>query len=75
MAEHDLIAELEEQVRRLTEENEYLAAAADDMLLLGGVAHDIVDAADDEAIFETLVQRLGSVKGLAYCAVASWLGE
>ncbi len=75
MTEHDRIAELEETVRRLAEENEYLAAATDDMLLLGGVAQDIVDAADDDAIFETLVQRLGSIKGLAYCAVASWLED
>ncbi len=75
MTEDDLIAKLEKRVRRLTEENEYLAAATDDMLLLGGVAQDIVDAADDEAIFETLVQRLGSIKGLAYCAIASWFEE
>ncbi len=75
MTEDDLIAKLENRVRRLTEENEYLAAATDDMLLLGGVAQDIVDAADDEAIFETLVQRLGSIKGLAYCAVASWMED
>jgi diguanylate cyclase (GGDEF)-like protein len=75
MTEHDPIAVLEERVRRLTEENEYLAAATDDMLLLGGVAQDIVDAADDEAIFETLVQRLGSIKGFAYCAIASWLED
>jgi diguanylate cyclase (GGDEF)-like protein len=72
MAQQDRIDELEDRIQRLTEENEILAAASDDMSLLGGVAQDIVDAADDEAIFETVVHRLGSLKGLAYCAVAAW---
>lgn len=59
----------------MSEENAFLAAAADDMMLLGSVAQNIASAADEEAVFEPLVHHLGLVKGFAYCAIASWIDD
>ncbi len=60
----------EERIRLLEAENEILHERAEDVLLLGLVAETITPLRDIDAIIETLLERVGILYEIPYCAFA-----
>ena len=61
---------LEERIRLLEAENDILNERAEDVLLLGLVAEVITPLRDIDAIVETLLERVGILYEIPYCAFA-----
>ncbi len=60
----------EERIRLLEAENDILNERAEDVLLLGLVAETITPLRDIDAIVETLLERVGILYEIPYCAFA-----
>lgn len=65
------IRELEQQLATLREENEFLTAAAEDMLLLGHISERVIHAAREESVYDALLEDLVGLKGLTWCGIAA----
>jgi signal transduction histidine kinase len=61
---------LEERIRLLEAENEILNERSEDVLLLGLVAENIAPIRNVDAIAETLLERVGILYEIPYCAFA-----